>query len=147
MDDRLEETLEAALRQLPTVQASPGLPDRVMASIKTQSCSIWDLATLGRPMALGASLTFLTIMFSLFAYQLWLEMETRGTLAFANLLLMDAEARSQEFSNLLAAFWESVPLATSIVVLVILALYLVPIKMLKHDAGGNGFATRTAGRH
>ena len=42
--------LEAALRQLPTVQASPGLPERVMASIQSQSGSIWDLATLGRPM-------------------------------------------------------------------------------------------------
>lgn len=147
MDDRLEERLAAAMRRLPTVQASPGLPDRVMAAVKTRSCSIWDLATLGRPMAIGASLTFLTMLFSLFAYQLWLEMEIRGTLAFANLLLLDAEARSQEFSNLLAAFWESLPLATLIVVLAILALYLVPIKMLSHNSSGNRFTARTAGRH
>lgn len=147
MDDRLEERLEAALRQLPTVQASPGLPDRVVASIRSQSSSIWDLATLGRPMALGASLTFLTILFSVFAYQLWVEMEGAGTLAFANLLLLDAEARSQEFSNLLAAFWESLPLASLIVVLAILALYVVPIKVFAHSSGGSRATIRMAGRH
>lgn len=147
MDDRLDEGLMKGLQELSTVEVSADFSDRVMAAIHTCTCSVWNLASLGMPMAVGASFTFLTLLFSVFAYHLWLEMETAGTLTFANLLLLDAEARSAQFYNLLAAFWESLPLFSLIIVVTILALYLVPLKMLTHGAGGGRTTLRMAGRH
>jgi hypothetical protein len=148
MDDRMDtdEVLESGLRHLPAIQASSDFQDRVMASIHCRSLPVWDLALLGKPMALGASLSLLTLALGMFAWELWLELDSAGTLVFANLLLLDAQARADHFSSLLAAFWDSFPLVTVFIVLVLLALYVVPIRALSNLSGA-GMAFGEAGRN